>query len=161
VYQEVPMTDAGFLEAVARIAAELRDSRLDGALEARLNGRFPPGGEQFARLGALCARGEAEGWLMSREACGIKFERAVKPGNEAGRFSVDVVRMKNVAGPHHVHTTGEIGAIIPIDGDPQFDGKPNGWYVYPPGSSHRPTVTGGEAYILYLLPEGAIEFTGK
>ena len=30
-----------------------------------------------------------------------------------------------------------------------------------PGSDHRPTVTGGDAYIVYRLPEGAIEFTGK
>jgi len=26
-------------------------------------------------------------------------------------------------------------------------------------SAHRPTVTGGRALILYLLPEGRIEFT--
>ena len=155
------MANADFLEAVARIADELRDAQLNSELEALLNERFPPGGEQFARLSALCAKGEAEGWLMGREAGGIKFGRAVKPGNEAGRFSVDVVRMKNVVGPHHVHTAGEIGAIMPISGNPQFDGKPGGWYVYPPGSSHRPTVTGGDAYVLYLLPGGAIEFTDK
>jgi hypothetical protein len=159
--QEMQLTNADFLEAVARIADELRDAQLDGELKARLNERFPPGGEQFVRLSALCAKGEAEGWLMNRGAGGIKFGRAVKPGNEAGRFSVDVVRMKDVVGPHHIHTTGEIGAIMPISGTPQFDGRPTGWYVYPPGSSHRPTVTGGDAYVLYLLPEGAIEFTGK
>jgi hypothetical protein len=39
-----------------------------------------------------------------------------------------------------------------------FDGKPNGWRVYPPGSSHRPTTAGGEAYILYLLPDSAMKF---
>jgi hypothetical protein len=155
------MTDSDFLQAVAQIARELEDAPLDSVLEARLNERFSSGGEAFARLSALCAKGEAEGWLMSREAGGVKFGRAVKPGNEAGRFSVDVVRMKDVAGPHHVHTTGEIGAVMPISGNPQFDGRPGGWYVYPPGSSHRPTVTGGDAYILYLLPEGAIEFTSK
>jgi hypothetical protein len=27
-------------------------------------------------------------------------------------------------------------------------------------SAHNPTVTNGSARILYLLPEGAIEFTG-
>jgi hypothetical protein len=155
------MTDSDFLHAIAQIASELADAPLDSALESRLNERIPPGGEAFTRLSALCAKGEAEGWLMSREAGGIKFGRAVKPGNAAGRFSVDVVRMKDVVGPHHVHTAGEIGAILPISGAPQFDGKPEGWYVYPPGSSHRPTVTGGDAYVLYLLPEGAIEFTGK
>lgn len=34
------------------------------------------------------------------------------------------------------------------------------WSGYPPGSTHNPTLSGGDAYILYLLPEGAIEFTG-
>ena len=48
-----------------------------------------------------------------------------------------------------------------IDDAPRFDGKEAGWYVYPPGSSHHPTVQGGDAYVLYFLPEGAIEFTGK
>ena len=31
--------------------------------------------------------------------------------------------------------------------------------VYPPGSAHRPTVTQGRALVLYLLPEGRIDFT--
>lgn len=152
---------AEFLDIVGGIANEIGDATLDGQLEARLNERFPAQGEGFARLSALCAQGEAEGWLLNREAGGIKFGRAVKPEKEAGRFSVDIVRMKDIAGPHHVHTTGEIGAIMPIAGSPTFDGKPKGWYVYPPGSSHRPTVNGGEAYVLYLLPGGSIEFTDK
>jgi hypothetical protein len=29
----------------------------------------------------------------------------------------------------------------------------------PAGSSHRPTVSQGRALVLYLLPQGAIEFT--
>ncbi len=98
---------------------------------------------------------------MTREAGSIKFGRAIKPAKEVSRFSVDVVRMKDIVGAHHVHTKGEIGAIMPISGEPSFDGKPKGWYVYPPGSSHHPAVSGGDAYVLYLLPEGAIEFTGQ
>jgi len=43
-------------------------------------------------------------------------------------------------------------------GDPRFDGHPEGWAVYAPGSVHVPEVTGGEMLILYLLPEGAIEW---
>ena len=50
---------------------------------------------------------------------------------------------------------------LAIEGDARFDGKERGWYVYGPGSSHSPTVTGGTAYILYLLPDGAIEFTRR
>jgi hypothetical protein len=34
-----------------------------------------------------------------------------------------------------------------------------GWPVYGPGSAHHPTVTGGRAVALYLLPGGAVRFT--
>jgi hypothetical protein len=114
--------------------------------------------------------GEAEGRLASRKAGGIKFGRAVKPGNEAGRFSVDVVRMKNVAGAHHVYAAGESPPYPPPQtgrgregapgGAPQFDWRPEGSYVYPPGSSHRPTVTGGDTCV-YPLPDCAIEIHGQ
>ena len=33
-----------------------------------------------------------------------------------------------------------------------------GGAVYGPGSEHVPAVTGGEMLILYLLPDGAIEW---
>ena len=155
------MAQSDFLEIVAEVASVIGDQPLDAGLETLLNDRFPSDGSVFTALSKLCAEGEAEGWLMAREAGGIKFGRAVKPGAEAGAMSVDVVRMKNCAGPHHVHTTGEIGAVMPIDGQPTFDEKPVGWYVYGPGTDHHPTVSGGEAYVLYLLPDGQIEFTGK
>jgi hypothetical protein len=150
-----------FLETVSTIADSIGDRPIDSSLAAFLNSEFPVDGEAFASLKSLCAEGEADGWLMSREAGGIKFGRAVKPGAEAGNFSVDVVRMKDVKGPHHVHTTGEIGAIMGISGEPKFDGFDEGWYVYEPGSDHHPTVQGGDAYVLYLLPNGEIEFTGR
>jgi hypothetical protein len=67
--------------------------------------------------------------------------------------------MENIAGPHHVHPQGEIDLIMPVDGDALFDGRPAGWLVCPPGSAHRPTVTRGRALVLYLLPNGEIEFT--
>lgn len=31
--------------------------------------------------------------------------------------------------------------------------------VCPPGSAHRPTVSGGRALVVYLLPGGRIDFT--
>ncbi|HSF92511.1 MAG TPA: DUF4863 family protein [Paracoccaceae bacterium] len=155
------MSKQAFSELVGQIASAIADKPLDSALEDFLNATFPEEGAEFQELSALCAEGEAEGWLMARTAGGVKFGRAIKPGADAGRFSVDVVRMKDVRGPHHIHTTGEIGAIMPIEGAPLFDGKAAGWYVYPPGSDHHPTVTDGDAYVLYFLPDGAIEFTGK
>lgn len=155
------MSETQFVELVGKVANAISGAPLDEALEARLNSEFAANSDDFVTLSKLCAQGEAEGWLMSREMGGIKFGRAVKPGTAAAEFSVDVVRMKDVAGPHHIHTNGEIGAIFPIEGVPRFDGRAEGWYVYGAGSEHHPTVSGGDAYILYLLPEGAIEFTGK
>lgn len=155
------MTQARFESLVGEIAAAIAGRPLDAALAAHLNAGWPAGGPAFSELRALCAEGERDGWLMSREAGGIKFGRAVKPGGAAGTFSVDVVRMKDVKGPHHIHPNGEIGAVMTLDGAPVFDAFHEGWYVYGPGSRHNPTVRGGEAYVLYLLPEGAIEFTGE
>ena len=40
-----------------------------------------------------------------------------------------------------------------------FDGRPASWLAYGPDSSHAPTVAGGTVRVLYLLPQGAIEFT--
>jgi len=74
-------------------------------------------------------------------------------------FSVDVVDMKDLAGPHHVHPLGEIDLIMPIEGDALFDGHGAGWMVYPAQSAHSPTVSNGRALVLYLLPQGKIEFT--
>ncbi len=155
------MTVAAFDVLVGKVAALIADMPVDAAMERVLNSSFGPETDEFADLRALCAEGEQAGWLLQREAGGIKFGRPIKPHTKAGKFSVDVVRMKNIAGPHHVHTNGEIGLIIPIDDSAKFDGKAEGWYVYPAGSDHHPTVTDGDAYVLYLLPEGAIEFTGR
>ncbi|MEP3278896.1 MAG: DUF4863 family protein [Stappiaceae bacterium] len=155
------MPQERFIETISKIAEHIAGRPLDVELENFLNDEFPTGSDAFETLRKLCVEGEADGWLMAREAGNIKFGRAIKPGTDAGVFSVDVVRMKDVRGPHHVHTTGEIGAIFPLEGNPKFDGKPEGWYVYGPGTNHHPTVTGGDAHILYLLPGGEIEFTGK
>lgn len=54
---------------------------------------------------------------------------------------------------------GEIDMIMPITDGARFDGSPRGWKVYGPDSAHRPTVSGGAALVLYLLPDGQIEFT--
>lgn len=155
------MSRERFETVVGGVAGEIANRPLDGNLAEHLNAAWPPGGATFEQLRALCAEGEREGWLMAREAGGIRFGRAVKPGGAAGDFSVDVVRMKDVRGPHHIHPRGEIGAIIALDGAPAFDGFPEGWYVYGPGTRHHPTVAGGEAYVLYLLPGGEIEFTSQ
>jgi hypothetical protein len=158
---EKPMSRERFHELMGEIAKGIAGRSIKPGLAGYLNQKWPAEGEEFSELKRLCAEGEREGWLMAREAGGIRFGRAIKPGEDAGDFSVDVVRMKDVRGPHHVHPNGEIGAIMAIEGAPKFDGFGEGWYVYEAGSAHHPTVSGGEAYVLYLLPQGAIEFTGN
>ena len=101
----------------------------------------------------------AEGWMCNREAGGIRFGRVMKPGPATHGFSVDVVVMNDVKGPHHRHPNGEIDMIIPITPDARFDGHGPGWCVYGPDTAHYPTVSDGEAIVLYLLPKGEIEFT--
>jgi len=155
------MSIDAFNALVGKIAASMSEFDVGPGLERFLNETYGAGTPEFKELKGFCEEGEKAGWLLSREADGIKFGRAVKANTSAGPFSVDVVRMKDVVGPHHIHTKGEIGAILSIEGSPKFDGKGEGWYVYPPGSQHHPTVTGGDAYVLYYLPEGAIQFTGQ
>lgn len=121
-----------------------------------LNRDFPVGGEHMQSIAELFARGVSEGWLCHREAGGVRFSRVAK---EVGQKSltIDAVAM-NAPGPGHVHPQGEFDLCFAVEGTPTFDGNPAGWTVYPPGSWHVPTVTGGSMHILYFLPEGAIEF---
>lgn len=155
------MSQRRFEEIVGEIAGKISGRPLNAGLAGYLNRNWSKDSETFSELRRLCEEGEREGWLLARAAGGIRFGRAVKPGGAAKEFSVDVVRMKDVRGPHHIHPNGEIGAVMTIDGAPNFDAFGAGWYVYEPGSDHHPTVTGGDAYVLYLLPQGAIEFTGN
>ena len=150
---------ADFSTLVQQITSGIAGRPLDDALEAHLNAVFPPDGEAFDAIFSACRSGVAEGWMCAREAGGIHFGRIIKQGPETGGFSVDVVRMKDVKGPHHRHPNGEIDMVMPVEGEAKFDGSGAGWKVYGPDSAHSPTVTDGEALVLYLLPDGAIEFT--
>jgi hypothetical protein len=135
------------------------DRALDDSLEADLNRTFPADGAQFQAVAAACRAGVAAGWMCNREAGGIRYGRVVKPSAASHEFSVDVVEMEDIAGPHHSHPKGEIDMIMSTNGAATFDGHGSGWLVYAAGSAHRPTVADGRALVLYLLPQGSIEFT--
>ena len=156
---EAHMTPALFREQIAQLTAQISDRPLDADLDRWLNTEHGPHSASYADLRASCEAGVAQGWLANREGGGLKYGRIFKPADELHGFSVDVVDMKDVAGPHHVHPEGEIDLIMPLDAGATFDGRPAGWLVYPPGSAHRPTVSAGRALVLYLLPQGRIEFT--
>lgn len=153
------MTPQAFSALVAPITALAAGRPLDFRLENELNERYPANGPEFRQLFEACRDAIAAGWMCSREAGGIRYGRVIKPGSENHGFSVDVVEMNRLAGPHHQHPNGEIDMIMPLEPEARFDGHGAGWLVYEAQSGHAPTVTGGKALILYLLPQGAITFT--
>lgn len=148
-----------FTALIAALAARVANKPLDAALERELNQALPATSAEYQQIFAACQAAIAAGWMCNREMGGVKFGRVIKPGPGTHGFSVDVVDMNEVVGPHHAHPNGEIDLIMPLSEHARFDDRPAGWRVYGPGSAHSPTVTGGRALVLYLLPEGKIEFT--
>mgnify|MGYP001553116566 CR=1 FL=1 len=144
---------------VAQVTTRIAGKPLNGKLEQELNRNFGSESELYEDLRRTCEAGVDEGWLCQREAGGIRYGRVFKPADDLSGFSVDVVEMENIVGPHHKHPNGEIDLVMPLQGDASFDGQGAGWKVYGPGTAHHPTVSGGKALVLYLLPGGAIEFT--
>ncbi|OYV01868.1 MAG: DUF4863 domain-containing protein [Burkholderiales bacterium PBB5] len=155
------MTPTDFRALLADLTAQLRGRPLDAALDDWLNAQHGAGSASFSALQQACEAGVAAGWLCDREGGGIRYGRVFKPADDLHGFSVDVVDMADIAGPHHTHPLGEIDLVMPLADSPQarFDGRGAGWLVYPPGSAHRPTVSQGRALVLYLLPQGRIDFT--
>jgi hypothetical protein len=153
------MTPNRFTDLVASVTAPIAGRPLDAALEADLNAMHPAGGATFWALFDACREAIGAGWMCGREAGGIRYGRVLKPDPVTHGFSVDVVDMNDVVGPHHAHPNGEIDLVMPLDPKARFDRRGAGWLVYGPGTAHHPTVAGGRALVLYLLPRGAIEFT--
>lgn len=152
-----------FKAQLKAVTTQLAGRPVDTLLGHWLNTHMGPDSATYRDLMACCQAGVEQGWLCQRQSPGdrggIRYGRIFKPDDGLDGFSVDVVDMCNIAGPHHVHPTGEIDLIMPLDPTAQFDGHGAGWWVYPPGSAHPPTVSQGRALVLYLLPQGRIEFT--
>lgn len=125
--------------------------------EAILEERFPSGGDRAHVLHAELFGMLEAGEIADRGEPPVRWSRVCKASDGSHGYSVDVVHM-SAAGPRHLHPRGEIDYCIALDGEPRFDGRGPGWVVLPPGSRHVPTVTGGTMLIVYLLPEGEIEF---
>ena len=147
-----------FRSLITDIVSFIGARALGSALQEALNQRFPAQGQVYASLLGTCKTAIAEGWMCAREAEGIRYGRVFKP-QDLGGYSVDVVDMHDMQGPHHRHPKGEIDLIMPLTVGATFDDHEAGWLVYEPQSAHYPTVSGGQALVLYLLPQGAIEFT--
>ena len=154
-------TPMQFQQLVAPIARFAQDRALDAALERELDLKFPPEGEPFQRIREACHAGIAAGWMCGEGDAKRRFGRIFEAGEATHGFSVDVVDITDLVGNHHRHPSGEIDMIMPVTPEAEFDGRGAGWLVYAPGTGHRPTVTAGRALILYLLPEGKIEWTSE
>ncbi len=148
-----------FQRLITPVFELIGDSRIDKELEDRLNADIAPGGALFGQIESACHKAIAAGWMCCHGDAGRRFGRVIEPGPDTKNFSVDVVQLKDIAGPHHRHPSGEICLNMPQTPGATFDGNGAGWCLYEPGSAHRPTVSNGEALILYLLPGGEIEFT--
>lgn len=153
------MTPDEFIPLITRITESVNGRPLNDELATHLNATYPPGHQAFEDIRRGCREAIDEGWMCNRETGGIRFGRALKPSPAIHDFSVDVVIMKDVKGPHHRHPSGEIDMVMPLSPEARFDGHGAGWCVYGPDTAHHPTVTDGEAIVLYLLPKGEIEFT--
>lgn len=153
------MSIAEFHDQISAITDQLAGRELNQQLQDWLNAEHGPDSATYRRLEQSCRQGVEEGWMCEHEAGGIRYGRVFKPDDELQGFSVDVVDMNDCAGPHHSHPNGEIDLVMPLQGDALFDDHPAGWVVYPAGSEHTPTISNGHALVLYLLPEGSIEFT--
>lgn len=139
------------------VSAMAIDSRLAGELKRR----FPPGSEVFDRIEKACHQAIADGWMCANGEVGRRWGRVIEPGEKTGGLSVDVVDLTDLVGSHHSHPNGEVCMVMPITPGAQFDGTSRGWCVFEPGSAHYPTVTNGEALVLYMLPDGKIDYSDK
>ena len=149
-------------EAVMRPVIEtIAETGIIPGLEDKLNSTFPPGAELFCNIERACHEAIEAGWMCSQGKEGRRFGRVVEPSRDTQQLSIDVVDITDLVGPHHRHPTGEVCMVMPVTEDARFDGHGAGWCVNLPGTAHHPTVTDGRALVLYLLPEGRIEFTGQ
>lgn len=152
------MSKDAFQAQIAEITSAIAGRPVDGDLGDYLNATFGASSEAFQAMEGTCRAAVKEGWMCDSQAGGIKYGRVIAAGPQTHGFSVDVVQMADVKGPYHGHPNGEIDLIMPTEPSARFDGHGAGWLVYGPGSAHYPTVSGGDALVLYLLPEGAIDF---
>ncbi|MDP2312674.1 MAG: DUF4863 family protein [Pseudomonadota bacterium] len=148
------MTKEALLAQAADLVAVLRtlDATEPAAAEQALRGLRVSGFEAALRTA------HAEGWATPKEAGGVRFGRITRADATLSNFSLDIVEMSGSAGGAHTHPAGEFDLSFALDGEPRFDGRAPGWVVYPPGSRHVPTVTGGRMLIAYFLPGGEIAF---
>ena len=130
------MSPTQFREQIAELSAQLAGRPLDASLDAWLNAEHGATSTTYASLKQSCITGAAEGWLCDREGGGIRYGRIFKPAPDLHGYSVDVVDMTDIAGPHHTHPNGEIDLIRWTKAQSLTAAPLAGW------SAHRAVRTG-------------------
>ena len=125
-----------FQQLISSVTNFVGEQVLNDKLEESLNEQFPPTGTLVKQIEQACLQGMQDGWICQYEAGGIRYGRVIKPADALQGFSVDVVEMADLAGPHHRHPKGEIDLILPQTETAQFDQRGAGWLVYGPDSAH-------------------------
>lgn len=126
-------------------------------VKSALDRAFHKNSALVGEIRAMFDRGITEGWLCDKKAGTASFSRVAKPSDETLGFSIDAVSLEG-PGVWHRHTTGEVDLCFAAKGDPRFDGHPEGWVIFAPGSDHVPTATQGTMNILYFIPQGALQW---
>ena len=147
------------LEPVLTLCRNL-DFHDPGEAEAWLEEAFPFEGPVIQAVRELCERGVKEGWLCHRGEPVSRYSRVCKPSGPDQTCSLDAVLLEG-RGPRHRHPRGEVDLCFPFSGDPTFDGRSPGWLVYAEDSEHAPLVEGGAMLVLYILPNGEIEWPDR
>jgi len=122
-----------------------------------LEAAYPHDGADADALRRALVQAVEDDVICDRGNDAIRYSRLAKPGATDHDLSVDFVWMTG-PGIHHRHPKGEVNLCFAVEGDPRFDGRPEGWVVFPPDTRHVPTVTGGRMLIVYFLPSGAVEW---
>ncbi|MEZ5479401.1 MAG: DUF4863 family protein [Thiolinea sp.] len=103
-----------FRTQLSALTEQLAGRPVDHELQTWLNAQHGVDSATYQQLKQSCEQGVQEGWLCEREAGGIRYGRVFKPADDLHGFSVDVVDMDNVVGPHHSHPNGEVDLVMPL-----------------------------------------------
>ena len=148
------------LEALKPVLDFLKDKSIDSKLRDELHNQFPLHEPTMRSVKKLVLDGIETGWLCPRAGKDLTYGRLAKSNETTNNFGIDTVDMYST-GPGHTHPNGEVDLCFVVEGNPTFDGNPEGWTVYEQGTWHIPTVQGGRMAIIYFLPNGAITFGPK
>lgn len=99
------MSPPKFREHLSLLTVQLAGRPLDVELDAWLNAEHGVESITYQQLKQACIAGVVGGWLCERESGGIRYGRIFKPADDLHGFSVDVVDMKGIVGPHHARTS--------------------------------------------------------